>query len=1075
NQSGLRVYYWADGPRGGVRSPVFSLPNGGSENLRVLPAPKRLHFAHNVRGGGGAGSERVGATLHLHFEGNWMPLRDVAVNVVGKYRYRMASPADGTTVPVLVDIILVGRTKVITLHSSIWVENSIDRPLSLRLHTPTTPLVPPGAGARDAREARDAASADLAVGPLRPGAGCYLPLTSVLGGLLFLAPEGFCEAARDVVRLSADLGAVLAQQGYISCDPDPAGEEEFPLHVALQTTPARLVSEFQAFKHMECTAPGMIQRASSPLEITLCVKPPLLLRNALPYEMRVLLWQVNSQPGATSMGRGYASPRAAAGEGDGASGMPWSDVEGESGGTPHVEIPITREQEITVSHGKDAMGAASRSRRPRIESDTFTPRLGLSMAGGGSRGRYFCYAIPAGGSRGVYVDLRQTVLLHIAVEEIGMRSTKWALCSWAQRAVVGGRAGEPGEATMTQRQAGLPRDIPLRMVSMEMPLPVLPEDNVGQYLVKLKEAALNLNVLHTRLARDARLALNRRDMERAVAHMRGMARRMRRSGASLVAKKASAASQRARRARLGRGSLAGRSGEEEDEQVAGGVDSTGPSFLWRESGVEVQAPARRAGRPAPGRPGDGGAGSEVQAPERGPDSRRPGGQTLPAISEGAETLSPHSPPPSLPASPFSQDAGGPATRWNQPAPTAAVVPPAGGPGAGASPPPLIRVSHPPPAASLPGVKARPLKRSTWRSLFRVGGKDALRAADSADGGATAAQPSPRPSDNTEVGTPREGPAGTPSKLPLLPRGARAGGSGAAAWRAGDEDVPLRERVARFDPGAQDAGDETGFQVVTRPAGTSGHGTHGTVSLQPRAGRGRRDAADEEDDDGAEAGAEGRPAESSPRRSTLARAFAAWRERAADATVRRVTAGLGIRPRPPSVRTVERSAQSEADAAEAQMRAPALLLLGVHNSLVDAEAAGLPASGPCAMTLHVPYWLNNRTGVDLFTRDRASAPAQRWLLGAALPWDHGEVFSPGTSMTEGLDAAAAGEGLESGGWLGAGGSAGTHSNAGTTAPGSFLPSAVLEFKLVLMNRQESLRFGLAHVPRRRYSPSIPVKT
>lgn len=240
NQSGLRVYYWADGPRGGVRSPVFSLPNGGSENLRVLPAPKRLHFAHNVRGGGAAGSERVGATLHLHFEGNWMPLRDVAVNVVGKYRYRMASPADGTTVPVLVDIILVGRTKVITLHSSIWVENSIDRPLSLRLHTPTTPLVPPGAGARDAREARDAASADLAVGPLRPGAGCYLPLTSVLGGLLFLAPEGFCEAARDVVRLSADLGAVLAQQGYISCDPDPAGEEEFPLHVALQTTPARV-------------------------------------------------------------------------------------------------------------------------------------------------------------------------------------------------------------------------------------------------------------------------------------------------------------------------------------------------------------------------------------------------------------------------------------------------------------------------------------------------------------------------------------------------------------------------------------------------------------------------------------------------------------------------------------------------------------------------------------------------------------------------------------------------------------------------------------------------------------------
>lgn len=47
--------------------------------------------------------------------------------------------------------------------------------------------------------------------PLRP-AGCYLPLTAALGGRLFLRPEGFQEASRDVVRLSPDINHILSQQ-----------------------------------------------------------------------------------------------------------------------------------------------------------------------------------------------------------------------------------------------------------------------------------------------------------------------------------------------------------------------------------------------------------------------------------------------------------------------------------------------------------------------------------------------------------------------------------------------------------------------------------------------------------------------------------------------------------------------------------------------------------------------------------------------------------------------------------------------------------------------------------------------
>lgn len=96
-------------------------------------------------------------------------MQDVAINVIGKYRYRMASPVDHTWAPVVVDIILVGRTKIITLHSCVWVENGIERPLRFRLHVPISSLVPPPAGVFNRR--REGDSGDQIIGPLDPGQG----------------------------------------------------------------------------------------------------------------------------------------------------------------------------------------------------------------------------------------------------------------------------------------------------------------------------------------------------------------------------------------------------------------------------------------------------------------------------------------------------------------------------------------------------------------------------------------------------------------------------------------------------------------------------------------------------------------------------------------------------------------------------------------------------------------------------------------------------------------------------------------------------------------------------------------
>ena len=53
-------------------------------------------------------------------------------------------------------------------------------------------------------------------------------------------------------------------------------------------------SEFQAFKHIEVLASGELMRASTPLEATLSIQPTLLLRNALPYSMDVVIWQVGA-------------------------------------------------------------------------------------------------------------------------------------------------------------------------------------------------------------------------------------------------------------------------------------------------------------------------------------------------------------------------------------------------------------------------------------------------------------------------------------------------------------------------------------------------------------------------------------------------------------------------------------------------------------------------------------------------------------------------------------------------------------------------------------------------------------
>lgn len=78
-----------------------------------------------------------------------------------------------------------------------------------------------------------------------------------------------------------------------------------------------------------------------------------------------------------------------------------------------------------------------------------------------------------------------------------------------------------------------------------------------------------------------------------------------------------------------------------------------------------------------------------------------------------------------------------------------------------------------------------------------------------------------------------------------------------------------------------------------------------------------------------------------------------------------------------------------------MNAPELLLLNLQNSLSEADRPHI--SPVCHLSFNSPYWVNNRTDMDLILRDHASAAPNTTLLGYKTPLDYAEVIAPGNSL------------------------------------------------------------------------------
>jgi hypothetical protein len=153
--------------------------------------------------------QRKQFVISLLLEGNWLPLPSVLVNQVGKYRYNLSSPHDNARVHLIVDVALVSRTKVISIHSPVWLENSTDMELKLQLHVPTSLLtfrreadrgddrgVLPSESSASSSEpnvdenGRPRRDGGYLLRPLPAGRGRYLPLSAMLEGVLSLTPSG---------------------------------------------------------------------------------------------------------------------------------------------------------------------------------------------------------------------------------------------------------------------------------------------------------------------------------------------------------------------------------------------------------------------------------------------------------------------------------------------------------------------------------------------------------------------------------------------------------------------------------------------------------------------------------------------------------------------------------------------------------------------------------------------------------------------------------------------------------------------------------------------------------------------
>ncbi|KAL3144165.1 hypothetical protein ABBQ32_003949 [Trebouxia sp. C0010 RCD-2024] len=262
NRSGLRLSYWTDDAGEDEEAGcAYSLNAWEESPLLVDPVEKTVIIPDTQQ----------------QFEGNWTPVADIVVDKVGKYAYVIGSPHDAAATPVVMDVVLDVRTKVLTVHSPFRVENLTNQQLEFNVHLFRGPqtLGAPSKGA--------AAISMVPNRPLSPGQQTYLPVPAIWGGLMYVHVIGWETAKKDKIDLEGS--KLKEKQGLYTCP--PSNPQQLPFHCCLE------VKEEQIKVAVKEGEPATKQDEGLP-EYVLRFHAPIVLHNLLPYPVTVTLTDARS-------------------------------------------------------------------------------------------------------------------------------------------------------------------------------------------------------------------------------------------------------------------------------------------------------------------------------------------------------------------------------------------------------------------------------------------------------------------------------------------------------------------------------------------------------------------------------------------------------------------------------------------------------------------------------------------------------------------------------------------------------------------------------------------------------------
>ena len=245
NYSGINFWYFCPG------TSAHRVSDGKRVIVREKPyLAEKEHWKHKKSTTMTGSSTIQFECLNLQFEGNWSPLLQVNVSLVGKYKvcirlslvsllvclltwfflfllffqYMLEAPLHNVEVPVIVDIVLVGRTKVISVHSPYWIFNRSDRDLVFRLKQSLGYLNAPSSDGNAGTSASDMEamdlSSDVVIGPIEPDSGFYLPITSSImhKSILFVkSADGLLESTAHSIHING-VDKMSSQQQMIECN-----------------------------------------------------------------------------------------------------------------------------------------------------------------------------------------------------------------------------------------------------------------------------------------------------------------------------------------------------------------------------------------------------------------------------------------------------------------------------------------------------------------------------------------------------------------------------------------------------------------------------------------------------------------------------------------------------------------------------------------------------------------------------------------------------------------------------------------------------------------------------------------